>query len=246
MAHVPQLAKRHGIAEYRAATSTSPIQPRGFVYVETDRYLPDPEPLINPASSAEMHEDALRMWAGAALQELAFLRRVVEGRAEPGDGSTGADAELVKGLVIWAPFHLPPSLFSLYLDIAEETLGRAAWGRVVGFRYLLQGKSGEEIRSIVEGDGRFGENLRLVSGRGKGFFDVGVDCHRDGVEGLEVVAGLVESSKEKGVEVKWVLSKLRVFFYLSARYVDIGLLYFKGCVSSPILDFCAFFFWLLL
>lgn len=130
------LAKRHGIQEYDAATSSAPVQPVGFVYVETDRYLASPVPDINNDDGPEVQETKLKEWARAPLQELEFLRRVVTGELQEGDGACKEDGGKVKGLVIWAPFHLASGLFGRYMKVARQTLGEEAWGRVVGFRYV--------------------------------------------------------------------------------------------------------------
>ncbi|KAF1954624.1 hypothetical protein CC80DRAFT_389134, partial [Byssothecium circinans] len=215
-----KLAQRHGISDYQATTSSSPVQPKGFVYVETDRFLPALSPDLSALGekaeggeeSGEKADQVLRQWAKEPLNELKFLRRIVERRPEEGDGFTTANAELVKGLVIWAPFPLPTWLFKRYLGIAGEVLGEEAWGRVVGFRYLLQGKGVEGVRSAAESEA-FVDNLVVVAGldggRGKAF-DVGVDCHRDGVEAVEVVGELRRRVGEKvgGEGVRFVLNHL--------------------------------------
>ncbi|KAF2677789.1 hypothetical protein K458DRAFT_349594 [Lentithecium fluviatile CBS 122367] len=200
------LAKRHGIADYKAAVASSPVRPVGFIYVETDRHLPSLEPPITDEDGEDARVEELRAWAREPLEELKFLRRIVEGRGEEGDGFAPFDSSLLKGIVIFAPFHLPSPLFQRYLQIAEETLGPLAWERVVGFRYLLQGKGVEGVRAAAENESFVG-NLRGIGGR---VFDVGVDCQRDGVGGLEYVTQLVEkvNARMEGTRPKFVLNHL--------------------------------------
>ncbi|KAF2268368.1 hypothetical protein CC78DRAFT_576379 [Lojkania enalia] len=193
------LAKQQSISEYKAATSTSPIQPSGFIYVETDRYLPSPSPSFppNPASSEEVAAK-LKAWAKEPLEELKFLRRIVEGQPAAVDGFEEPDAQLMKGAVIWAPFHLPTPLFTHYLQIAEEVCGPWLWSKVVGFRYLLQGIKDEGfLRELVLGENWLGNVLRLREGRGR-TFDVGVDAHAGGLWQVEVVKDMI--CKIRGME----------------------------------------------
>lgn len=196
------LAHRHSITEYNAAvsfssaTSTSPSPPNDFIYVETDRYLPSSSPDLTKEQDEELIKKQLEHWARAPLDELAFLRRIAEGKPA-GDGSDGFeahDAARMRGMVIWAPFHLPPRIFSLYLALARETLGEASWKKVVGFRYLLQGRGVQFVREMARSND-FAANVRSI---GTKAFEVGVDCHRDGVEVLEYVRELVERMGSEG------------------------------------------------
>ena len=154
------LSKRHGISDYKATTGSSPAGSSlaGFIYVETDRYLPSKTPDVYPNASEEQVKKALKEWARAPLQELEFLRRVVEDTPQEGDGFETGEGEMMKGAVVWAPFHLSPSLFNVYLEIAESVAGPRLWERVVGFRYLLQGKEDGEVASLV-GSGEWVEKV---------------------------------------------------------------------------------------
>ena len=212
------LAKRHGISDYKAVTQFSPAGSalNGFVYVETDRYLPSKTPDVNSDSSKEEVEKALREWAKVPLEELGFLRRVVEESPQEGDGFEKGDGEAMKGAVVWAPFHLSSSLFQAYLAIAEEAAGSKLWERVVGFRYLLQGKEEGEVKKLVSSEEWVDNIAALGKGRGgKGWaFDVGVDIHRDGPEPLGSVGEMIlrvrerEAKDGKGTQpVRFVLSK---------------------------------------
>ncbi|ORY14155.1 hypothetical protein BCR34DRAFT_599360 [Clohesyomyces aquaticus] len=198
------LTRRHGVSDYNAITaSTSPVQPTGFIYVETDRYLLDTLPKFSSSVVSESEafdaRQKLEQWAHEPLAELKFLRRIVEGTPEEGDGFVPGEGEKMLGCVIWAPFQLPAPLFELYMQIAEELSGPKLWERVVGFRYLLQGITVEsEMRNLVEGEAWLKNILRLRKGReGKGWcFDVGVDAHRGGIWQMRVVADMVDRVRE--------------------------------------------------
>jgi L-rhamnono-1,4-lactonase len=201
------LAQRHGIDEYKTAISDKKAPPYGFIYVETDRALPSRFPDISNAATLEETQEKLRVWAAAPLEELKFLRRIVES-APTGDGSDGfqpADAGMMEGMVVYAPFHLPTVQFEVYLKMARATLGEAAWDKVVGYRYLLQGRGSEDVKMLVQ-SADFLRNLRADEVQGK-VFDVGVDSHRDGVEVLHSTEQLV--GKVEGV--KFVLSMFSPF-----------------------------------
>ena len=191
-----QLAKQHGISEYK--TATQPV-PAGFVYVETDRYLPSAYPNYTGGKNDEKTRHEPKEWAKEPLEELKFLRRIVEGKGQEGDGFEKGDEALMKGCVIWAPFHLPSDLFEHYMALAREAAGEYLWNLVVGFRYLLQGKTGEEVRQLTTSDDWLNNVASLGRSRdGKGWsFDVGVDTNRDGEEPLERVAEMIEAVRMK-------------------------------------------------
>lgn len=212
------LVKRYGIADYKAVTEKSLVGSSlsGFIYVETDRYLPSKTPDISPVASTEDAKRVLREWAKAPLEELEFLRRIVEETAQDGDGFQKGDGAFMKGAVVWAPFHLSPSLFQTYLGIAEGVAGQKLWEQIVGFRYLLQGKQEGEVSKIVGSDDWIENIVSLGNGRGgKGWaFDVGVDIHRDGTQPLGAVGEMIlrvrREEARKGSDIKpvrFVLSK---------------------------------------
>ena len=191
------LAKRHGIVEYLSVTHAPPS---GFVYVETDRYLPRPVP-----------DGSLEKWAKEPLEEVRFLRRVVEGKTQEGDGVDGDTGQMMKGCVLWAPLHLSAKEFEEYLRLVEGVAGPELWERVRGFRYLLQGKKEGEVERIV-GTGDWVRNVGRLGARWA--FDVGVDVHRDGEGGLEAVWEMVREVRREGGEgVRFVLSKSFTFVH---------------------------------
>lgn len=206
------LSKQHSIEDY---DSVSTENVAGFVYVETDRYLPSAEPAASDRA-------ALQVWAAEALSEIAFLRRIAEGKPEPGDGfQTQVQADKMKGAVVYAPLHLSPAQFESYLELARQTAGETMWQRVVGFRYLLQGKREGEVEKLLQSEGWMENVLSLRDGReGMGWtFDFGVDTHRDGVEMVEYVGIFIQKVRKREEDgkghVRFVLSKCFIFFFFS-------------------------------
>lgn len=74
----------------------------------------------------------------------------------------------------------------------------------VAGRYLLQGRSAEDVKSII-GNEWFVANVKEACEKGERrlAFDVGIDAHRDGIEALEAISKLIEGV---GEGVKFVLS----------------------------------------
>lgn len=222
------LAKRHGISDYQhaiSASSPSPTTPNAFVYVETDRYLPSPSPSLASSSSVASEEESdediesqLAEWAAEPLNELRFLRRIVQGTPEDAqtDGFEAGDGAQMKGIVAWAPLHLSPFLLNLYLQVAEAVAGPETWARVVGFRFLLQGIRDEgELRYQVGKEAWLRNMVALGRGRGgRGWsFDIGVDTRSGGVWQVECIADMVErvreiESEEGSSRTNFILSKL--------------------------------------
>lgn len=222
------LARCHGISDYNAVTASSKAGSAlaGFIYVETDRYLPSKTPEISPSASKEEVEKVLRQWAKAPLEELEFLRRIVEKTPQEGDGFDNGEGERMKGAVVWAPFNVSVSAFKTYLTIAEGVAGPRLWERIVGFRYLLQGKQEGKVENLVRNEDWIENIVSLGKGRGaKGWaFDVGVDIHRDGTGPLRAVGEMIlkvrarEALEPSGVRpVRFVLSKLFILEHVQKR-----------------------------
>ncbi|KAL2017620.1 hypothetical protein VTK56DRAFT_1888 [Thermocarpiscus australiensis] len=167
------LAGQRSVDEFRAATG-SPSHLAGFVFVEADR-----------------KNDDSRDWT-APLQEIAWMRRIATGQPKSGEGHSEHDAKLCLGLVPWAPLSLGPEQVEKYLDAAEREAG-PAWGKVKGFRYLLQDKPNGAGLSDA-----FIESLKLLGRKGY-VFDVGVDQHRRGRIQLEETVEMIDRAHE-GVE----------------------------------------------
>ena len=126
------LSKEHVLSNYFSVASS---EVDGIVYVETDRRLEDPT------------SSSLETWAAQAIKELQFLKSIVE-------GEYGAkDAEMLKGIVPWAPLHKGKDVFEEWMSLAEKTMGKQTWGRVKGFRFLLQAITNQaEFEELVFSD----------------------------------------------------------------------------------------------
>ncbi|KAF2150784.1 hypothetical protein K461DRAFT_314721 [Myriangium duriaei CBS 260.36] len=171
MAAVPSLAKQHLLQEYlevaRTSKNSKDFTILKVVYIETDRrYSSD-------------HSQPLEEWASGPLNEIKFLRSIIEGHPE--------DATMLGGIVLWAPMHCGEAVFDQWLKLAEQTAGELTWQRVQGFRFLLQAiTSRSEFEKLVFSQD-FIRILRKLGTTGKGFtFDVGIDQHNGGAWQLEV------------------------------------------------------------
>ncbi|KAM0720145.1 hypothetical protein Q7P37_004281 [Cladosporium fusiforme] len=165
------LAKQHILPDYYHAsnqTSTnSEAAVQGVVYVETDRRYE------SPAGS-------IADWASNPLDEVKFVRSVVEGAYGE------KDSQMLLGIVLWAPMNQPPEVLQEWLHLAEQAAGPETWKRVKGFRFLLQAIHNEEnFKELVLGPD-FAANLKILGQRGLSF-DVGVDQHSGGPWQLEWV-----------------------------------------------------------
>lgn len=177
------LAKQHVLSDYckasqQEATLNSPKEylVEGVVYVETDvRYA---------APSRD-----LAVWAKGPLDEIRFLRCIVEG--EHGDG----DSEMLKGIVAWAPVDQSPAVLEEWLDVAERTAGPQSWARFKGFRFLLQAIHDQTKFETLLHSKDFIQNLRILGQRGFAF-DVGVDQRSGGIWQLEKVCKAMETAHE--------------------------------------------------
>ena len=162
------LARPHLLSDYDKASD----EVAGVIFVETDvRY--------------ESPSDELAVWAKGPLDEIAFLRDVVEGHY--GDRSS----QLLLGLVPWVPMHQPTSVLQEYLALAEQRAGPETWKRVKGFRFLLQSiPDRQSFEKLVFSDYFIG-NLKVLGERNLSF-DVGVDQHSGGSWQLEAMARAME------------------------------------------------------
>jgi L-rhamnono-1,4-lactonase len=200
MSSVTYLARQFSIREYlQASSSTSPIASvRGFVYVETDREL-------GPQESSDMAQ-----WARGPLDEIAFLKRIVEGTPakDQDEGFEPGHGDLMKGAVIWAPLNRGLEDARAYVKAARGVAGERTWERIKGFRFLLQGvKEKKKFEELVTSDG-FVQSLREM---GKFWsFDVGVDQRQGGVWQLEMVVDMIERVRggvPKEDQVVFILSR---------------------------------------
>jgi L-rhamnono-1,4-lactonase len=194
------LAHQYSMAQYRIVTSAPEMRRVvGFVYVETDCRVEPPQRVTSAADERRPEVYALR-----AIDEMRFLRRLVEGAPAPGDGFTPSDGDLLKGIVAWAPIDRGADAFHAYVAAAREAAGAETWERVKGFRFLMQGMDQPELRVLVDDEGvhevlgSFGEVL---------CFDIGVDQRQGGMWQLEMAAELIRRVRERGGEVTFILSE---------------------------------------
>ena len=176
------LAKPHLLKDYQKASEYPGGQEgdtdvQGVVYIETDVRYDSPE------------SGDLATWAKGPLDEILFLRSIVEGKYGE------HDSKMLLGLVPWAPIDQPSSVFDEYLTLAKDVAGPVAWPRIKGFRYLVQAISDPTaFDRVVFGD-HFIANLKLLGKRGLSF-DVGVDQRSGGTWQLVAVAKAMEMAHD--------------------------------------------------
>ncbi|GAB7341960.1 hypothetical protein MBLNU457_g0260t1 [Dothideomycetes sp. NU457] len=173
------LTKQHLLADYFAASDPQSQKPeyevQGVVYIETDRTLLSPE------------GRSLSEWAAQPLEEIRFLRSIVEG--EYGE----RDSRTFLALIPWAPMDQGVAVFEGWLKLAEETAGPKTWERVKGFRFLLQAIVDEcKFRDLVLSDD-FVQILRSFRTEDRDFvFEVGINQHEGGVWQMEALAEMLK------------------------------------------------------
>ncbi|KAF4548720.1 Amidohydrolase-like protein 5 [Elsinoe fawcettii] len=178
MGVVTQLAKQHVLSDYRKAAGqdrTPEHKVEGVVYVETDRrYEAD-------------KSKPLEVWAKGPLDEIKFLRSIVEGNPSE------THSELLKGIVAWAPLDRGPEVFEQWLDLAKEAAGEKTWDRIKGFRFLLQAITEQKaFEELVHSQSFLDTLLAFRSGGRDLVFDVGVDAHSGGIWQLQAWAKVLE------------------------------------------------------
>ncbi|KAK0638750.1 hypothetical protein B0T16DRAFT_230453 [Cercophora newfieldiana] len=182
----PPFEGRRSVEEFQSQTG-SPPELAGFVFIEADRKNDDSKDWTLP------------------LQEIAWISRIVTGKPRPDEGHTPEDAKLCLGIIPWAPVVLGAEQLEKYLAQAEETAGPEAWGKVKGFRYLLQDKP----NGTALGD-KFIEGLKVLGKKGY-VFDLGVDQHRRGRIQLEEAVDMIDLAHdevEEDEKVVFILNHL--------------------------------------
>ncbi|KAK4543922.1 hypothetical protein LTR36_004696 [Oleoguttula mirabilis] len=183
------LAKPHLLEDYcqaskRGVAQDPDLDVKGVVYIETDvRYDPP--------------NGDIATWAKGPLDEILFLRDIVEGRYGARDSS------MLLGLVPWAPIDQPTAVLDEYLLLAKDMAGPQVWPRVKGFRFLLQAIEDRATFEKLVFSSTFVANLKLLGKRGFSF-DVGVDQHSSGIWQLEAMATAMEMAHEGVPETKRV------------------------------------------
>ncbi|PNS17338.1 hypothetical protein CAC42_7021 [Sphaceloma murrayae] len=195
MVAVPQLAKQHILSDYRkAARQDLPAgySVEGVVYVETDRqYTSDTSRPIE-------------QWAKGPLDEIRFLRSIVEGDARE------THADLLKGIIPWAPLDQGPEVFEQWIDLAKRTAGEQTWSRIKGFRFLLQAITERAKFEQLVLSQAFTDTLKAFSKEDRNFvFDVGIDAHSGGLWQLEAWVKVLEQVNGRGQGVvKFVMNHM--------------------------------------
>lgn len=185
------LGQQHSLDDYTSATNTAPTL-EGFIFVETDR-IHDLQKGVQDGSGWEY-----------PLVEVDWLKRIALGQPRQGEGHGAHQKDLCLAIVPWAPLPSGVDAMEAYVKKVKER-AREAWGKVRGFRYLVQYKP----RGTMLGDG-FIEGLRWL-GRNGFSFDLGVDHHRDGDWQLEEALEMVTRAHEGVVEeekVTFILGRL--------------------------------------
>ncbi|KAH9831894.1 Amidohydrolase [Teratosphaeria destructans] len=181
------LAKPHLLEHYYKASQEdqshdSDVEVEGVVYVETDvRY--------DAPGSAD-----LATWAKGPLDEILFVRRVIEGHYGVRDNN------MLLAVVAWAPMDQPTEVLEQYLELAKDMAGPIAWPRLKGFRFLLQAIAKQSAFEKFVFSNHFIGNLKLLGRRGFSF-DIGVDQRSGGNWQLEAIPKVVQLAHD-GVDVE--------------------------------------------
>lgn len=197
------LWKQHSLTEYRRAISSSHDLLSGFIFLETDRKTApdedDNDTNDSDANTAKVNPAAAPEEGGYSwkypLQEVSFLARIASGKPrDETEGHTPQDKDLCLGIVPWAPLPAGPEVLEKYIDAVRETATRdgdeSVWGKIKGFRYLLQDKPDGTML-----EQKFIDGLKLLGRKGL-VFDVGVDQHRRGRKQLEETVEMIERAHE--------------------------------------------------
>ena len=159
---------QHSVNDYLAATSGlnehGPANVRGFVFIETDR----------------KHDLATEDFE-CPLKEVSFVARIQQALPREGEGHTTEHADLVLGIVPWAPLPLGADKLSAFVDEAKGAAGATA-SKIVGFRYIIQDKP---LGTCLGPE--FIESLKWM-GRNGYTFDVGIDMATEPKQGRECIA----------------------------------------------------------
>lgn len=169
---------QHSVDDYLSVTERSHV--RGFVFVETDR-----------------KHDLETSTFSSPLQEISWLARIAQGLPRQGEGHAPSDAELVLGLVPWAPLPLGAEKLAAYVEDAKRAAGFTA-SQIVGFRYLIQDKP---LGTCVQTE--FVESLKWL-GRNGYTFDIGIDMTSESKQGRDCIAMMRAAHEGVGQEEKVV------------------------------------------
>jgi L-rhamnono-1,4-lactonase len=192
------LHSQHSLEEYDAATG-SPSFLEGFIFLETDRKH-DLKSGIEDGQGWEM-----------PLMEVDWLKRIALGTPRDGEGHTEEHRKMCLAIIPWAPLPSGAEIMERYVKEVEKHAG-ASFGKIKGFRYLVQDKAKGTM--LQHG---FIEGLKWLGKKGY-VFDLGVDQHSRGKWQLEEAVEMIEKAHE-GVEeaakVTFIISRAHNYSVLS-------------------------------
>jgi L-rhamnono-1,4-lactonase len=188
------LSGQHSLEEYTTATD-SPPSLDGFIFLETDRKH-------DLKSGAEDGSG----WK-FPLMEVDWLKRIALGTPKEGEGHTSEHKKMCLAIIPWAPVPSGAKVLERYVDEVEKH-AEGSFGKIRGFRYLLQDKP----KGTMLQDG-FIEGLKWLGK--KGFVcDLGVDQQSGGKWQLEEAVEMIEKAHE-GVDeqekVTFIISEFSFF-----------------------------------
>ncbi|KAH7412509.1 hypothetical protein BKA64DRAFT_691937 [Cadophora sp. MPI-SDFR-AT-0126] len=170
------LHSQHSLDEYTTATG-SPPSLEGFIFLETDRK--------HDLVSGEKDGSGWEM----PLMEVEWLKRIALGTPREGEGHTEEQKKLCLAIIPWAPVPSGGEVLERYVKEVERC-AEGSFGKVKGFRYLVQDKERGTMLKPVFVDG-----LKWLGRKGY-VFDLGVDQHSGGKWQLEEAVEMIEKAHE--------------------------------------------------
>lgn len=149
------LNRQNSVDEYKSVNRNRPNL-LGFVFLETDRK--------SGLDETQWHD---------SLDEVDFLMRIAKGVPRHGEGHSPEDANLVLGIVPWAPVPAGQKGMTRYAQAVQRHCGDK-WNLIKGFRYLVQDKPPGVMLQP-----QFVESLQWLGKNGFAF-DLGVDARSGG------------------------------------------------------------------
>lgn len=174
------LHNQYSVDDYARATGPPPSL-EGFIFLETDRKN-DLELGVKDGSGWEM-----------PLMEVNWLKRIALGTPREGEGHSAEQKKHCLAIIPWAP--MPSGVEALERYVGEvEKRAEGSWGKIKGFRYLVQDKPKGTMLTTD-----FIEGLKWLGK--KGFvFDLGVDQHSGGRWQLDEAVDMIEAAHKDVAE----------------------------------------------
>ncbi|EKD17008.1 uncharacterized protein L3040_000463 [Drepanopeziza brunnea f. sp. 'multigermtubi'] len=162
--------------EYAEATG-APTTLEGFIFLETDRKH-DLKRGAEDGSGWEM-----------PLMEVDWLKRIALGTPREGEGHTEEQKKLCLAIIPWAPVPSGAEVLERYVKEVEKH-AEGSFGKIKGFRYLLQDKPRGTMLTP-----EFIDGLKWL-GKKHFVFDLGVDQRSGGKWQLEEAVEMIEKAHE--------------------------------------------------